>query len=155
MILISSNIFVPSVPVLRENFYYTPFFYLRPNLMNLILVVEPPSTGSNCALAQITKHRLNFQVEPWPCLNRGSNSLNSVQKATADSFYCSLNFNFVKKNTFAENLPNFLQYLCKKRRNLTIELTFKLDFDQRRFGTLVDLNFPSKEGNLMSRLEWV
>ena len=35
----------------------------RPNLMNLKRVAKPPITGSNCALAQTSKHRLKFQGE--------------------------------------------------------------------------------------------
>ena len=31
--------------------------------MNLKRVAKPPITGSNCALAQISKHRLKFQGE--------------------------------------------------------------------------------------------
>ena len=45
--------------------------YLRWSLIYLNHVAEPPFTGSNCTLAQISKHWSNFKLNQ-PCLNRVS-----------------------------------------------------------------------------------
>ena len=55
IILLLANLLLKQMQFIKRN---------RPNIENLNPVVEPPKTESNWTPAQISKHWIQFQVEP-------------------------------------------------------------------------------------------